>query len=122
MEWDFFVNASIVGKLGILVAFLPVVAATIYAVKPSERVLALIRPLSLAAIFGGLTTLTSGLGNVLIGIAATGSPADKATGFGLVTWQAIAAGTAESIFAFFAACGCQTITWLLVALGLRRAA
>ena len=113
MEWDFFVNASIVGKIGILVAFFPVVAAIAYAIKPSERILALIRPLSLAAIFGGLTTLTSGLGNVLLGISVTGPNID---------WRAVALGVAESIVAFFVACGCLTITWLLVALGMRRSA
>ena len=58
MGWDFFTNASIVGKLGVLVALFPVAAAVIYAIKPTERTLTLIRPLSLAAIFGGLTTLT----------------------------------------------------------------
>ena len=113
MEWHFFTNASIVGKLGIFIALFPVVSAIVYAVKPSERTLALVRPLSLAALFGGLTTLTSGLANVLIAISVTGPDSD---------WRAVAAGSAESIFAFFAACGCLTITWLLVALGLRRAA
>ena len=112
MGWDFFTNASIVGKLGVLVALFPVAAAVIYAIKPTERTLTLIRPLSLAAIFGGLTTLTSGVGNVLIAISVTRPDID---------WRAVAAGTAESFFGFFAACGCLTIAWLIVALGLRRA-
>lgn len=114
MVWTMFANASIVGKLGVVVAMLPMVAALFYVVKPSERMLALIRPLSLAAIFAGLTTLTSGLANVLIAISATGE-------FGTESWRNIALGTAESFIGLFVACGCLTITWLLVTLGLRRA-
>lgn len=108
-------NASIVGKLGVLVALAPVAVALFYAVKPSERRLALMRPLSLAAIFGGLTTFTVGLASVLQGISVTDTMDASA-------WRSVAAGTAESIIGAFVAFGCLTISWLLVTLGLRRAA
>ena len=115
MIWMMFTNASIVGKLGVVVSLMPMAAALVYVVKPSERTLTLIRPLSLAAVFAGLTTLTSGLANVLIAIANT---REFATG----SWANIALGTAESLIGLFVACGCLTITWLLVTLGLRRSA
>lgn len=106
-------NASIVGKLGVLVAAFPVVVALIYAIKPTERWLSLMRPLSLAAIFGGLTSLTVGLANVLMGVSASGTLDGPA-------WRAVAAGAGESIIGLFVACGCLTMAWLLVALGMRR--
>lgn len=114
MVWTMFANASIVGKLGVMVALLPMAAAVVYVVKPSERTLALIRPLSLAAIFAGITTLTSGLANVLMAIGYTGE-------FNAGSWRNLALGSAESLIGLFVACGSLTITWLLVALGMRRA-
>ncbi len=107
-------NSSILGLLGLLVSLAAVAMALAYAIKPNERRLALMRPLSLAAIFGGLGTFTAGLASVLQGIAATQS-------FTVDTWRLIAAGTAETIIGLFVVFGCLTIAWLLVTLGLRRA-
>jgi hypothetical protein len=45
---------------GMLVALLPMGIAIAYAVKPRERLLALMRPLSLATIFAALHTLVFG--------------------------------------------------------------
>ena len=73
-------NSSILGLLGLLVSLAAVGMALAYAIKPNERRLALIRPLSLAAIFGGLSTFTAGLASVLQGIAATAS-------FTVDTWR-----------------------------------
>lgn len=115
MMLEMFANASLFAKMGILIAFAPVVGAILYALKPSERRLALLRPLSLAALFGGLSSFTAGVIAVLQGIAATregGQP---------VGWHVVALGTAECFVALFVAFGCLTITWLLVTLGLRRA-
>lgn len=114
MIMDMLRNASIVGKLGALVALAPVVVALAYAIWPTERRLALMRPLSLAAIFGGLTSLTVGLASVLMDVSATGTL--TRTG-----WANVAADAGESIIGLFVACGCLTIAWLLIVLGMRRA-
>jgi hypothetical protein len=114
MLGEMFVNASIVGKLGILIAFAPVVCAVLYAYKPTERRLALMRPLSLAAIFGGLTSFTSGVVAVASGIAATGDLSG--------TWRTMVLGGAETVVALFVTFGALTIAWLLVSLGMRRTA
>ena len=110
---DMLRNSSGLALLGLSVSLATVVMALAYAIKPSERRLALMRPLSLAAIFGGLNSFAAGAVAILTGIAATGT-------FGVENWRAIAAGTAEAITALFFAFGCLTIAWLLVALGLRR--
>ena len=107
-------KSSMLGVLGLLVSLGVVGVALAYAIKPNERRLALMRPLSLAAIFGGLGSFTIGLATVLQGISATPS-------LTVESWRSIAAGTAESILGLFVAFGCLTIAWLLVTLGLRRA-
>ena len=107
---EMFHQAGILAKLGILMAFAPTVAALLYAIKPSERQLALMRPISLAAVFAGLTTFTIGIIVVLQGIAVTPQ----------VHWPTVALGAAEAFVALFIAFANLTIAWLLVALGLRR--
>ena len=107
-------DASIVGKLGLMVSAGAVAMALTYAVKPTEQRLALMRPLSLAAIFGGLSSFAVGVASVLRGISSTASFTDD-------TWRQIATGTAETVLGLFVVFGCLTIAWLLVTLGLRRA-
>lgn len=111
MLLETFTHSGVLAKMGILIAFAPVVAAILYAIKPSERRLSLLRPLALAALFGGLSGFTAGIIAVFQGLAATG----------VVDWRLVALGTMETFVALFIAFGCLTITWLLVALGMRRA-
>jgi hypothetical protein len=99
--------------LGILVSISTMVAALVYAIRPSEQRLSLIRPLSLAAIFGGLSSFAVGLASILRGISASGSVT-------AVGWPAVAAGLAESLLGLFIAFSCLTIAWLLVTVGLLR--
>lgn len=106
-------TSSVVGLLGVLVSLAALAMAFAYAIRPNERRLALMRPLSLAAIFGGLSMFTLGLTNVLVGIAATSSPTAE-------TWRASAAGAAESMVGLFVAFGCLTLAWLLITLGQQR--
>lgn len=111
---DLLTHSSILGLLGLLVSLASVGMALAYALQPSERRLSLMRPLSLAAIFGGLSSFTVGIASVLQGISATPE-------FTTESWRAIAAGAAESIIGLFVVFGCLTIAWLLIVLGLRRA-
>ena len=110
---DTFNQAGIFAKLGILIAFVPLVAALLYAVKPSERRLGLLRPLSLAAIFAGLASFDAGIIATLVGISNTGPD---------IQWRSVALGVAEAFAALFFAFGNLTVAWLLVALGMRRTA
>jgi len=103
---------SVLGLLGLVVSVGTVGLALMYAIKPKESVLILVRPMSLAAIFGGLTSFTVGITTVLIGISNSG--------FTEQIWRSAAVGAAESLVALVVAFGCLTIAWLLVALGIRR--
>jgi len=113
MGFDLLKHSSAFGLLGLVVSMATVGMALAYAFKPTEHRLALLRPLSLAAIFGGLTSLAVGLASVLRSISAA---ADSTP----ISWQGIAAGLAESMLGLFIAFSCLTITWLLVTLGLSR--
>lgn len=107
-------HASIVALLAVLVPVSVVAMALTYAIWPTERRLALMRPLSLAAIFSGLGSFMLGVVQVLRGIAA--APVGSAPG-----WRGASVGLAEAFVALVIAFGCLTIAWLLIALGLRRA-
>jgi hypothetical protein len=102
---------SIVALLSLLVSVVPAVMGAAYAFRPSEARLALMRPLSLAGLFGALCGVTSGVVSALryagVEQVPPGSPV-------------FLIGLAESLVPLFVAFGSLTIGWLLVALGLRR--
>ena len=101
--------------LTMVIGLVPLGMAIAYAIGPSERRLALMRPLSLAAIFAALTGVFSGFIAVLRGIGVTPS-------LTTVSWQRIAIGAAEALVSVFFGFACLTVAWLLVALGMRRSA
>ncbi len=108
-------RAGVVSILGMLVGLLPLGVAAAYMFRPSERRLALMRPLSLATIFAALNTLVSGLAAVIRNLPAT----QTATGYD-VAW--IGHGITESMTPLFVAFGCLAAAWLCVAAGMRRQA
>jgi cellulose synthase/poly-beta-1,6-N-acetylglucosamine synthase-like glycosyltransferase len=93
----------------ILVCLAPMLMAVVYAVRPTERRLALMRPLSLAAIFAAVAGAVSGIATVLRGIAATGQ-------FTATAWE----GLSEALVPVFVGFAFLTVAWLLVTLGMRR--
>jgi hypothetical protein len=104
-------HASIVGLLSMLVTLFPLVAGVAYALRPTEQRLALMRPISLAALFAGLCGTALGALNVLRGIGVSETP---------VPPRIVAIGSAEALVPLFMAFGCLTVAWLCVAFGLRR--
>ena len=69
-------------KLSLLVALVPACWGVVYAIRPTEARLALMRPLSLAGLFGALSGFVMGLINMLTNSAMSnvplGSPAQLA--------------------------------------------
>ena len=114
MEQDL-LQAGLVAIFGMVVSLLPFGVAVVYMLRPSERLLALMRPLSLATIFAALTTMLSGLSNVFRTIPKT----QTATGYD-VAW--IAHGLSETFTPNFVAFSFLTAAWLCVAAGMRRQA
>lgn len=103
-------QASIMALLSMAVTLAPMVMGITYAIWPTEGRLALMRPLSLAGIFSGLTGFSVGVINVLAGLASTLTPDHRLVYLGL----------SESIVTLFVSFGCLTVGWLCVALGMRR--
>lgn len=107
-------NASLFALLSLALGFVPLVAAIVYVTRPTERNLALMRPLSLAGLFAALTGAVLGLINVLKFVWTRELTAD--------TFQVMAVGFAESLVTIFVGFASLTFAWLLVAVGMSRKA
>jgi hypothetical protein len=106
-------QASIAALLSMLIALFPIAAGLAYVLSPSEQRLAMVRPISLAALFSGLAGLMLGFINVLSGFWI---------GEGEVNWRSVAVGAAESLVPLTLAFGALTFAWLCVSVGMRRKA
>jgi len=104
-------QAGPVALLSLIVAVVPLGFGVAYAVRPTELRLALLRPISLAGIFAGLSGSLSGAINVLQLIWAAESQVDT---------KVLAVGSAEAIVPLFVAFGSLTIAWLCSTVGLSR--
>lgn len=104
-------QASVVALLSLIVGVLPLGAGVAYVIRPSEQRLAMMRPVSLAAIFGALCGTMSGFVNVLRMIGVSTGPVDS---------RIVAIGSAEALVPLLLAFGCLTVAWLCAAFALRR--
>lgn len=105
-----FSQMGIAALVSLVVSSLPLLAGAFYMFRPTERRLALMRPLSLAGIFAGLNGASLGAINVLRGLWLE-PPRD-----GRITLI----GAAESIVPLYVAFSCLMVAWLCVAIGMRR--
>jgi hypothetical protein len=103
---------SLAGRVGLLVGALPMLLGIAFAVRPNERWLALMRPLTLAGIFAAVANTFLGITNALIFVAraAPGEPLGPR----------LAPGLAETSVLPFVGFVCLTVAWLGVAVGTRR--
>ena len=113
MLFEAFAEAGIVGKLAMVQAFATMAMGLLCAFRPNERLLALMRPLSLAAIFGGLCSFSVGVAIVLLGIAAS-------TDAGRISWPSVLTGASEAFVALGITFVCLTVAWLFVTVALWR--
>jgi hypothetical protein len=105
-------EASLFARLTLLIDFVPLIMAVIYVIRPTERNLALMRPLSLAGLFAAIAGTVSGFINVLR-IAWTRELIPE-------TYKIMAVGAGESLVPVFVGFACLTVAWLLVAVGMGR--
>ena len=115
MNLSFLAHTSLFTKFGLVVGVAPLVVAIVYAIRPTERNLALMRPLSLAGIFSAVSSLLLGLANALEAIGRSGT--DKTGDFGPPAQM-----LAEAIIPGFVGFACLTVAWLCVAAAIRRSA
>ena len=86
--------------------------AVSYAIRPTERKLMLMRPVSLAAIFATLSAVPAGWALVLGAMAATPT--------GQLEIPAVYRGLAETLTVGFVCFGFLSAAWLLIAVGMLR--
>lgn len=108
-----FNQASIAAKLALLVSAIPMILGIAFALRPNERWLALMRPLSLAGIFAAVSNLFLGLANALHWLASP-NPGDPST------IRVAAIGLSEAAVFPFASFAFLTVAWLSVAIGMRK--
>ena len=101
---------GVIAKLSLVVATLPALMGVAYALWPSEAKLALMRPVSLAGLFGALTGLVAGVINSFHWAAMNN---------GSLT-STVFVGFSEALVPLLVAFVSLTVAWLLVALGMRR--
>ncbi len=109
---EMFRQAGLFAKLSLLLGLIPFVMGWVYLVRPTERHLALMRPLSLAGLFASLAGAVIGLINALSAVWRTGPTTD-------VT-RLMAVGTAEALVTLLVGFASLTVAWLLVAAGMSR--
>ena len=103
-------TASLSAFLGMAISFAPALAGAWFAIRPSERMLAYMRPLSLAGIFAALCTVALGLTNMAIGMSLQPQ-------FHL---EMLMGGIAEIFAAAAVSFTFLTVAWVCVAIGMRR--
>jgi hypothetical protein len=104
-------NLGIAAIMGLLVSATPFVVGAWFAFHPTDRLLALMRPLSLAAVFAALGNTFLGLANVLVYFSRHPTPP---------TPNHLAAQLAETTVVPFVSFACLSAAWLFVAFGMRR--
>jgi hypothetical protein len=109
---DMLRQASLFALLTLVVSVVPLVMAVVYVIRPTERHLALMRPLSLAGLFAAITGGVLGFINVLR-FVLTRELTDE-------TYRVMAIGAAESLVSMFVGFASLTVAWLLVAVGMGR--
>jgi hypothetical protein len=97
--------------MGALVCAAPMVVGVWFAFRPSERLLGLMRPLTLAATFTGVSNTTLALVNTLVWISRRQ---------GEVPINIVAGQLAESLAVPFVSFGCLSAAWIAVAVGMRK--
>jgi hypothetical protein len=105
-------NASVFARLTLILGVVPLVMAVVYASRPTEQNLALMRPLSLAGLFAATAGMLLGFINVLK-VFWSRDPTPE-------TYRVMAVGAAESLVPVLVAFGCLTVAWLVVAIGMGR--
>jgi hypothetical protein len=104
-------QAGLVALLSLAVVPPPLVVGVLYAIRPTEARLALMRPLALASIFASLCGFLSGLVHIFHNLGVGPSPSFT---------NQVALGLSEALVPMFVGAGCLTVAWLCVAIGLRR--
>lgn len=108
-----FGGASYASLLGFFLCCVPMIAGAWFAFRPSERLLALMRPLTLAGVFSVLCNLVLAMANGFIAISMM-------SGLDLQGIRVVAAVFAEGLAPVVASFASLAVAWFFVAIGMRK--
>ena len=114
MFLDTFKQLGLAAFAGLFVTAAPMVLGIAFAIRPNERWLSLMRPMTLAAIFAAVANLFAALANTFIGLARVASTEPLS--------QRLAVMLAEVSVLVFISFVFLSTAWLCVAIGMRRQA
>ena len=107
------VNANFASLLGLLICAVPAAVGAWFAIRPSERLLSLMRPLTLAAIFSALCSFVLAIANGFLTVSTMNS-------LDLTGVRHVAVVVAEGLPPVVASFACLTVAWACVAIGVKK--
>ncbi len=108
-----FGGASFASLFGFLISLVPAVAGTSFAFRPSERLLAMMRPLTLGALFAALCNFVLAVANGFVAVSMM-------SGLDLPGVRVVGAVFMEGLAPVVASFASLAVAWFLVAIGMRR--
>ena len=108
-----FAGASYASLLGFVICIVPAVVGAWFALRPTERLLSIMRPLTLGAIFAAICNFVLAIANGFIAI-------NMMSGLDLAGVRVVGAVFMEGLAPVVASFASLAVAWLLVAIGMRR--
>ncbi len=108
-----FSNASPASLLGLLICTIPLLVGAWFAFRPSERLLALMRPLTLGAVFAALCSFVLAIANGFVAISMM-------SGLDLPGVRIVGAVFMEGLAPVVASFASLAVAWFFVAIGMRK--
>lgn len=106
-------GASFASLFGLLICMVPAVAGAWFAFRPSERLLSIMRPLTLGALFSAGCTFVLAIANGFIAISMM-------SGLDLPAVRLVGTVFMEGLAPVVASFASLAVAWLFVAIGMRR--
>ena len=106
-------GASFASLFGLLLCMVPAVAGAWFALRPSERLLSIMRPLTLGALFAAVCTFVLAIANGFIAISTMRA-------LDLPAVRVVGAVFMEGLAPVVASFASLAVAWLFVAIGMRR--
>ena len=106
-------GAGNVSLLGMLICIVPAMAGAWFAFRPSERLLSIMRPLSLGAVFAALC-------NFVLAIANGFAPISAMKGLDLTAIHVTGAVFMEGLAPVVVSFASLSVAWFFVAIGMRK--
>lgn len=106
-------GASFASLFGLLICMVPAVTGAWFAYRPSERLLSIMRPLTLGALFAAICTFVLAIANGFIAISMM-------TALDLPAVRVVGAVFMEGLAPVVASFAGLAVAWFFVAIGMRR--